>query len=126
MKKNKKNSGLFAKSDILISIGIIIIITTLAFLNVFEPIDNFLYDLLLHFRKNPEQHENIVLVNIDDKSIEELGTWPWPRSIHADTLLKLRELGAEKVIYDVEFISPSQLTVDEKTIKDFPTLIDTT
>jgi len=126
MKKNKKNSGLFAKSDILISIGIIIIITTLAFLNVFEPIDNFLYDLLLHFRKNPEQHENIVLVNIDDKSIEELGTWPWPRSIHADTLLKLRELGAEKVIYDVEFISPSQLTVDEKTIKDLPSLIDTT
>jgi adenylate cyclase len=52
----------------------------------------------------------IVLINIDDASIQEIGQWPWKRSVHARLLDKLGD--RPKVIgLDVSF--PEVSTVDE-------------
>lgn len=46
-----------------------------------------------------------VLVEIDSKSLLEIGVWPWPRSLHAELLDRLMDSGAEDVAFDIDFSS---------------------
>lgn len=55
------------------------------------------YDLLMRLRGEAGPASPIVLVDIDDSSIERLGRWPWPRSLLADGIKKI-ERGKPKVI----------------------------
>ena len=50
---------------------------------------------------------DIAVIAIDDQSIENLGRWPWPRTLHADMIDKLSEAGA-KVIGNTIFYSEPQ------------------
>ena len=45
----------------------------------------------------------IVLVDIDARSLGEVGVWPWPRRLHADLLHAAAEAGAARVAFDVDF-----------------------
>lgn len=45
----------------------------------------------------------IVIVEIDAKSLARISTWPWPRSLHARLVDKLRLAGASKVAFDIDF-----------------------
>jgi CHASE2 domain-containing sensor protein len=49
---------------------------------------------------------DVVIVGIDESSIAALGRWPWPRSIHAQLLDRLREEGVRAVALDVLFTEP--------------------
>ena len=46
---------------------------------------------------------DIVLIAIDDKSLQDLGNWPWSRSTHARLVDRLGNLGARRVFYDINF-----------------------
>ncbi|SMQ70266.1 EAL domain, c-di-GMP-specific phosphodiesterase class I (or its enzymatically inactive variant) [Devosia lucknowensis] len=50
---------------------------------------------------------SVVLVEIDSASLEEVGVWPWPRSLHADLLDRLMAAGVEDVAFDIDFSSSS-------------------
>ena len=41
----------------------------------------------LHQQKEIEQVDDIVLVDIDEKSLEKYGQYPWPRGIYGELLL---------------------------------------
>ena len=46
----------------------------------------------------------VAVVEIDDASISQLGVqWPFPRSLHARAIDRLRAAGARVVVYDVQF-----------------------
>ncbi|WP_416357552.1 EAL domain-containing protein [Aureimonas phyllosphaerae] len=47
----------------------------------------------------------IVLVDIDARSLAEIGVWPWPRRLHADLLSAAATAGAARVAFDVDFSS---------------------
>lgn len=48
----------------------------------------------------------MVVVAIDNRSIEALGRWPWSRTLHARALDRLTQAGAASVGYDVLFAEP--------------------
>jgi EAL domain-containing protein (putative c-di-GMP-specific phosphodiesterase class I)/CHASE2 domain-containing sensor protein/GGDEF domain-containing protein len=48
-----------------------------------------------------------VLVEIDSRSIAEIGVWPWPRRLHAQVLDQLLDMGVEDVAFDIDFSSAS-------------------
>lgn len=48
----------------------------------------------------------IVIVAIDDYSIEQLGRWPWPRSYHAEAVKALFEDGARVIGFDLILSEP--------------------
>lgn len=50
---------------------------------------------------------DIVIVQIDPKSIAALNTWPWPRSRHGEVVKRLSDAGAELIGLDIDFSSPS-------------------
>lgn len=49
----------------------------------------------------------IVLINIDQKSLENMndiaGTWPWPRAVHAELIDGLERHGVKAVVFDILF-----------------------
>ena len=48
--------------------------------------------------------EDVVVVGIDDVTFNELGVrWPFPRSLHAEAIDRLREEGARVIAYDIQF-----------------------
>jgi adenylate cyclase len=50
----------------------------------------------------------ISIVDIDEDSLSKYGQWPWPRSLDAQLLDKLREAGAAVVSFDVVFAEPDR------------------
>jgi adenylate cyclase len=54
----------------------------------------------------------VTIVDIDDKSMEKLGQWPWPRTRIADLITELTRLGAVVIAFDVVFPEPDRLNPD--------------
>ncbi len=46
---------------------------------------------------------SIVIIDIDEKSLKEIGQWPWSRSVVADLLYKLNDAGVGIVGLDIVF-----------------------
>jgi HD-GYP domain-containing protein (c-di-GMP phosphodiesterase class II)/CHASE2 domain-containing sensor protein len=59
----------------------------------------------LRFQLRGEQPaSDVAVVAIDDASISHLGIqWPFPRSLHARAIDRLRAAGARLIVYDVQF-----------------------
>jgi len=53
--------------------------------------------------------EDVVIVSIDDYSLNTLGQWPWPRKFHGQLVERLTALGVKAIVFDVLFIEPSRL-----------------
>ncbi len=54
-----------------------------------------------------EASKDIVLVEVDNKSIRELGDWPWPRAQQAKVYSELRRLGAARISADIVYSGPT-------------------
>ena len=70
-------------------------------------------DLQLHdwLTRSLPQHPapaQITLVDIDERSLAELGPWPWPRPVMARLMQSLRERGARLQVWDVFFADSAQ------------------
>ncbi|MET0907224.1 MAG: CHASE2 domain-containing protein, partial [Tardiphaga sp.] len=51
----------------------------------------------------------VTIVDIDEKSIQNYGQFPWPRTLLADLVDKLRKAGAIVIAFDVVFPEPDRL-----------------
>jgi adenylate cyclase len=55
------------------------------------------------------QHDDerrLILVDIDEASLREVGPWPWPRAVQARLLERLAQNGASLQVLDVVFTDP--------------------
>ena len=50
-------------------------------------------------------HSDIVLVDMDPKSLKAFEVWPWPRGYHATVLENLMHAQARRVAFDIDFSS---------------------
>lgn len=74
---------------------------TFDYMNSFE---NRFYDFRMRNLLNPKfKSKEIVLVKIDDYSLEKMGVWPIPRSNYATLIDKLNHFGAKVVAMDILF-----------------------
>jgi adenylate cyclase len=70
---------------------------------VFDLADLKASDLRMYVTRRPQPTGAVVIAAIDDKSIAELGHWPWPRSVEARLNDALRDYKTALVGYDVLF-----------------------
>jgi adenylate cyclase len=63
-------------------------------------------DLRFHLRGEKHPGAPVILVAIDDRSIGELGRWPWSRRRFAEIVQRLRAAGAKVVAFDLLFTEP--------------------
>jgi len=68
-------------------------------LNWFPYAENAIYDRLLMSEREPA--DNIIIIGIDERSIAEIGTWPWPRYYMAEAIEKLLDMGVAAIGVDI-------------------------
>jgi len=69
---------------------------------------NDIYFKAANLYQETEPQEGIIIVGIDDKSLEQLGHFPlWPRSHYAQLIDTLVEAEARVVVFDVLFSEPA-------------------
>jgi EAL domain-containing protein (putative c-di-GMP-specific phosphodiesterase class I)/CHASE2 domain-containing sensor protein len=76
-----------------------------------QPLD----DLLRGSRNLVRKHDasgDIVIVAIDDRSMQRLDKWPWPRRYHAKLADTLHRQGAKRIMFDVVFSSSTDARED--------------
>ncbi|WP_292107207.1 CHASE2 domain-containing protein [Brevundimonas sp.] len=50
--------------------------------------------------------EEVLVVAIDNRSLGEVGRWPWSRGVHADLIDRLSNAGARAIAMDILFFEP--------------------
>ncbi|HSO20265.1 MAG TPA: CHASE2 domain-containing protein, partial [Desulfosarcina sp.] len=65
-----------------------------------------LYDLRLEQRGTQPNVAVIALAMIDEKSLDQEGRWPWPRSKIAELVNRLSDDGAKVIAFDIGFLEP--------------------
>lgn len=72
-----------------------------------QRVDHLIYDTLL-VGQDHHGHGDVVILAIDDDSLQQLGRWPWSRQRHAELLDRLTAAGAKAVGFDVLFAEPQR------------------
>ena len=75
-------------------------------LEITSPADARLFDRAASAAR-AEISDDILIVAIDERSLAELGPWPWPRSTHARLIDALHEAGSGVLLYDILFLDPT-------------------
>lgn len=65
-------------------------------------IDHFVFDLSQRLGAQPAP-SGVVIVAIDQASLQELGRWPWPRRVHAELLQQICRASPKAVAMDIAF-----------------------
>jgi eukaryotic-like serine/threonine-protein kinase len=95
----KFNTAYLVRALIITGIFTILSISSLSF---FETIEKHLYGVGMRFSLAPSMGQGkIAIVAIDDKSLGQLGPWPWPRSRIAEMIDILKNNGAKLIGLDV-------------------------
>lgn len=107
---------------ILIPIVVVAICVPLSFTSL----DNKLNDLFIRFLPPAVENENVVLVEVDDALIDNIGTWPLTRDVYADMLNVMRRFEPESFVSDLSFVDKSPFHVDQDYFEnDLPRYVDT-
>ncbi len=85
------------------------------------------FDLYQRIAPRPAKPYPVAIIDIDEKSLAEIGQWPWPRSVIGDLITQATRQGAAVIGFDIVFaeydrLSPQQVArtlrhLDETTRK---------
>lgn len=70
---------------------------------LFERIDQQYADLVWRLGAEGDAERRVVVVDIDETSLKEVGPWPWSRQTIAQLSQRMQEAGAVVQVYDVFF-----------------------
>src|SRR6185503_486920 len=83
------------------------LIALLRLFRVFDAAELFTYDLRFQLRPPQPALQDVVLITIDDRSLNALGAWPLPRDLHASLVNALTDMGAKAIVFDILFAEPA-------------------
>ncbi len=93
-----------------IALGLVITLFFMGYAARFYPVgiitqlDNIIYDTRLRLTMPGGVDERIVILDIDEKSLQEVARWPWPRDVMAQIVEKLFEKYRIAIVgFDVVF-----------------------
>jgi len=85
----------------------VIVISCFSYFKTFSNYELIFYDFLFKARPPLAPHQDLVIIEISDDTLKNLGQWPLPRDYHAGLVDVLNEFGAKMIIFDVFFSEPS-------------------
>ena len=86
--------------------------------NFVKKIENISYDFFQSIFTVDTDFNNVVIVDIDEKSIGEIGQFPWRRDIFAKLINKLNTLDASIISFDI-FFSEEDKQNPKKILEEF-------
>lgn len=96
------------RRSFLICVGVTLLVLGIYVFGGFDAFELKTVDLRFQLRGNRPFNKDIVIVTVDEKSIEEMGRWPWPRATHGTLARKLAQAGAKVVACDTLFTEPDK------------------
>ena len=66
------------------------------------------FDALNRLHPRAYQETAVKVIDIDDESLAKLGQWPWPRTLLARLVERLKSLGAAVIAFDMVFAEPDR------------------
>ncbi len=78
---------------------------------LFSRLSALVFDFQQQLKPRQETGAPIVIVDIDEDSLRELGQWPWPRSDIGRIVDRLTELGAATIAFDMVFSEPDRTSL---------------
>lgn len=100
------------KLRVIIALLIWSLVLGAGFLGFLRPIDDALRDTRFASKRHAPSGK-IVFVDIDTRSLDQVGVWPWPRSLHAQLIDRLLDMGADNIAFDVDFSAASSESEDK-------------
>ena len=83
------------------------LVVTVGFSSLTVWFDRVVYDFLaIHYQAENIKSDEIVIIDIDQASLQRLSSWPLKRSVHAAVITELTTAEASAIAYNVAFISP--------------------
>src|SRR5271169_1914449 len=76
--------------------------------DLLERLSLFCFDLYQKAAPREAGDAPIRVVDIDDDSLKRIGQWPWPRTVIAQLVDRLREAGASVIAFDIDFAEPDR------------------
>ena len=101
---------------VLVALFGIVTAASLAYFGATEKLDNLIFDVVSPLRAAPPS-DRILIVEIDNDSLKEIGKWPWGRDVHAQFLTALKLHKPAAVAFDVLFLEPG-LQRDDDALAD--------
>jgi serine/threonine-protein kinase len=98
----KKNPALYVGG----AITVLFLLLNLWQMDFLDSLELKFYDIRMSLRDTPADSDEIILVDIDDDSIEKLGRWPWPRSKIAGCIEKIHQAGAKLIGLNIFYTEP--------------------
>ncbi len=68
------------------------------------------FDLFQVLLPREQTSRPVVIVDIDEDSLKDIGQWPWPRTTVADLITKITDLGALAIGFDIIFAEPDRMS----------------
>lgn len=93
-------------------------VTALSFTALFQSAEGSIYDALLHVRPAVSEHPDLLIINIDDTAIAQIGMYPLSRDIMADGMILMREMGASYAVLDIEFVDRSPPGINTNLLEE--------
>ena len=75
----------------------------LLFTGTLRKADNYWHDALTPLLAVRAAPESVTVIDIDERSLQEIGPWPWPRPVLAQLARQLRDKGARLQVWDLFF-----------------------
>ena len=85
----------------------LLVVGILTFFNAFSGGELSLYDLRFRLRAPLRVSPDILIIEISDDTLANLGSWPIPRDYHSGLLDILREFRVKSVVFDILFSEPT-------------------
>lgn len=91
------------EAGLAIGLGVGLFLSLALYFGMLGNLDHLLTDLIYQ----PIQPSGkVAIIAIDQKSLSQIGTWPWPRTVHAAMLDRLSDAPPRVVVIDIPFTVP--------------------
>ena len=88
---------------IIIAFGVASVFILMTWFDFYDGVENKLLDLRFLNRGKIETRSDIATLDMDAKSLQEVGRWPWSREKHIPTFLAAKEHQMDALAFDIFF-----------------------
>lgn len=79
---------------------------------VLNRLSSLVFDFYQQVKPRQEAGAPIVIVDIDEASLRDVGQWPWPRNEIARIVDRVKGLGAAAIAFDIVLTEPDRTSLD--------------
>ncbi|MCL2227588.1 MAG: adenylate/guanylate cyclase domain-containing protein [Oscillospiraceae bacterium] len=95
---------MYKKLKIMLPIALFVLFGLMQYFELLPAVDAIIHDNVMVSGRPPA--DDVIIVGIDERSINEIGTWPWPRLFVAEAIMRLTEMGAAAIGVNVLYSTP--------------------